>query len=86
MIVFEKDSLLFIFNFHPCNSYTDYRVGTKFAGKLKTVLTTDSKEYGGLGRIDESVIHFTDPFGHNNMPNFVQVYLPSRCAIVLTFA
>ena len=84
MIVFEKEKLLFVFNFHPTNSFSDYRIGTKFSGKLKAVLNSDSEEFGGLGRIDESVQHFTDPLGHNNMPNFVQLYIPSRCVLVLT--
>ena len=84
VIVFEKDQLLFIFNFHPTKSFVDYRIGTKLSGKLKLALNSDSKAFGGLGRIDESIEHFTDPFGHNNMPNFVQVYIPSRCALVLT--
>ncbi|KAJ3372781.1 alpha-1,4-glucan branching enzyme, partial [Kappamyces sp. JEL0680] len=83
MIAFEKDSLLFVFNLHPTNSFSDYRIGTKFSGKLKVVLNSDSPEFGGLGRIDESVRHFTDPLGHNGRPNFIQVYIPSRCAIVL---
>ncbi|VCW70790.1 unnamed protein product, partial [Gulo gulo] len=28
IIAFERAGLLFIFNFHPSKSYTDYRVGT----------------------------------------------------------
>ncbi|RXN06825.1 glycoside hydrolase family 13 [Labeo rohita] len=33
VIVFERANLLFIFNFHPCNSYNDYRVAVEHAGK-----------------------------------------------------
>ncbi|XP_026098431.1 1,4-alpha-glucan-branching enzyme-like, partial [Carassius auratus] len=33
VIVFERSNLLFIFNFHPCNSYIDYRVAVEHAGK-----------------------------------------------------
>ncbi|MXQ82054.1 hypothetical protein E5288_WYG012488 [Bos mutus] len=33
IIAFERASLLFIFNFHPSKSYTDYRVGTTLPGK-----------------------------------------------------
>jgi 1,4-alpha-glucan branching enzyme len=84
MIAFEKDKLLFVFNFHYTKSFVDYRLGCKFAGKLKVVLDTDALEFGGLGRIDHSVLHHTDPLGHNNRPNFVQVYIPSRTAIVLS--
>jgi len=27
MIVFERGDLVFVFNFHPTNSYDDYRIG-----------------------------------------------------------
>lgn len=32
IIVFERGNLLFIFNFHPSQSYTDYRIGTQWKG------------------------------------------------------
>jgi 1,4-alpha-glucan branching enzyme len=32
-IVFEKANLLFIFNFHPTDSFPDYRVGVSKAGR-----------------------------------------------------
>ena len=35
LIVAEKGDLVFVFNFHPVNSYSDYRVGTKHAGPYK---------------------------------------------------
>lgn len=31
----ERGPLVFVFNFHPTNSYTDYRVGCKIAGPYK---------------------------------------------------
>ena len=32
VIVFEKASLVFVFNFHPTKSFTDYRVGAPESG------------------------------------------------------
>ena len=40
LIVAEKGDLVFVFNFHPVNSYSDYRVGTKHAGPYKVGLVT----------------------------------------------
>jgi 1,4-alpha-glucan branching enzyme len=34
VLVFERAGLLWIFNFHPTNSYKDYRVGVEQAGKF----------------------------------------------------
>lgn len=33
MIVFERGSLLWVFNFHSTKSFADYRVGASIAGK-----------------------------------------------------
>lgn len=38
VIAFERASLLFVFNFHPNKSYTDYRVGTTLPGKYPFLL------------------------------------------------
>ena len=82
VIVFERAGLLWIFNFHPSKSYADYRVGVEQDGTYKVVLNSDSKEFGGLGRIDEGTRFFTTPFGWNGRKNFTQVYIPTRTAIV----
>ncbi|ODV93955.1 hypothetical protein PACTADRAFT_77441 [Pachysolen tannophilus NRRL Y-2460] len=83
VIVYERNNLLFIFNFHPTNSFTDYRVGLNGTGKFKVILSTDDEKFGGHGRIDKAVEHFTTPYNWNNRNNFLQVYLPTRTALVL---
>lgn len=57
IIAFERAGL-FIFNFHPSKSYTDYRVGTALPGKFKIVLDSDAAEYGGHQRLDHSTDFF----------------------------
>lgn len=84
VIVFERAGLLFVFNFHPTNSFTDYRVGVETPGTYRIVLDTDSEEFGGFKRIDhEKTRCITTPFGWNNRANYLQLYIPSRTAIVL---
>ena len=41
LIVFERAGLLFIFNFHPTRSYTDYRVGVEKPGKYPFLIFAD---------------------------------------------
>ncbi len=72
MIVFERAELLWIFNFHPSNSYTDYRVGVEIPGEYKVVLDTDSKQFDGQQRIDPNGTYFTTDFSWNNRANFLQ--------------
>ena len=82
MIVFERAGLLWIFNFHPSESYTDYRVGVDEPGTYRIVLNTDNKALGGHGNVDESQRMFTTDFAWNNRRNFLQVYVPARSAMV----
>ena len=82
VIVFERAGLLWIFNFHPSQSYTDYRVGVEEAGTYQVVIDTDDPAYGGFGRNAKGTRFFTTDFAWNNRKNFIQVYLPARTAIV----
>ena len=84
VIVFERAGLLWVFNFHPSNSYTDYRVGVEQAGTYQIVIDTDDKGFGGFGRNVKGTRFFTTDMPWNNRKNFMQVYLPSRTAIVST--
>ncbi|CAM4551088.1 unnamed protein product [Leuciscus chuanchicus] len=83
VIVFERANVIFIFNFHPTNSYSNYRVSAGPAGKYKIKLDSDEIQYGGHGRLDHNTDFFTEPLGFNDRPNSMMVYIPCRTAIVL---
>lgn len=83
VIAFERAGLLFIFNFHPYESYVDYRVGVEVPGKYKILMDSDASEYGGHQRLDHNTEYFSEEYPHNYRPNSVMVYIPSRVAIVL---
>ncbi|KAG8929015.1 alpha-1,4-glucan branching enzyme [Tulasnella sp. 417] len=83
VIVFERAGLLFIFNFHHTNSFTDYRVGVEVPGDYRIVLSSDDKQYGGWDRVDLTTTFVTTALEWNNRKNFLQVYVPSRVALVL---
>lgn len=82
VIVFERAGLLWVFNFHPTNSYTDYRVGVEEAGTYKIVISTDDEEFGGFTRVKKDTRFFTTDLEWNGRKNFLQVYLPTRTAVV----
>lgn len=82
VIVHERAGLVFIFNLHPTESFSDYRVGIDTAGTYKVVLNTDSKDFGGFNRIDDTTRFFTTPMEWNGRKNWAQVYIPSRTAMV----
>lgn len=83
VIVFERAGLVFIFNFHPTESYTDYRIGIETPGTYRVALNSDAKAVGGLNRIDEGTRFFTTPMEWNGRKNWTHVYVPTRTALVL---
>ncbi len=76
LLVFERAGLVFIFNFHPSNSYADREVWIG-PGRYAVALDSDSREFGGFGRVDPSVQYEASPSGG------VRLYIPSRSALVL---
>ncbi|CAG2180918.1 unnamed protein product, partial [Oppiella nova] len=82
VIVFERSSALFVFNFHPNKSFPDYRIGVEKAGKYRIVLDSDEQRFGGHSRVDHNTDFFTQPEGWNGRRNSLLVYIPSRVALV----
>ncbi|XP_031428877.1 1,4-alpha-glucan-branching enzyme [Clupea harengus] len=83
VIVFERATTIFIFNFHPTNSYQDYRIAVEMPGKYRIKLDSDEVQYGGHGRLDHNTEFFTEPVPHDGRSHSTQVYLPCRTAIVM---
>ncbi|KAG0137770.1 glycoside hydrolase superfamily [Tuber indicum] len=83
IIVFERSGFVFVFNFHPTESFADFRIGIERAGTYLIVLNIDRKEFRWLGGIDESVRFFTTDFYYNGRRNFTQVDIHTGTAIVL---
>ncbi|KAG1664935.1 hypothetical protein FOA52_004457 [Chlamydomonas sp. UWO 241] len=88
VVVVERGDLVFVFNFHPVNSYTDYRIGAKLPGDYKIVLSSDEKVFGGWCNAtkDKDVTFTTTESLHDNRPNYIQVYAPSRTVVVYALA
>ena len=82
LLIFERRGYLFVFSFNPTTSYTDYQFDVP-AGKYITVLSTDNPAFGGDNRIDESVEHFTQYTGKENL---LSLYIPARIGFVLKLA
>ncbi|XP_047339190.1 1,4-alpha-glucan-branching enzyme 2-2, chloroplastic/amyloplastic-like [Impatiens glandulifera] len=82
MVVFEKGNLVFVFNFHWCNSYSDYGVGCLKPGKYRIVLDSDDALFGGFSRLDHKAEYFTSEGWYDERPRSFQIYAPSRTAVV----
>ncbi|KAF2861241.1 glycoside hydrolase family 13 protein [Piedraia hortae CBS 480.64] len=83
MLVFERAGLVWVFNFHPEKSYTDYRVGVDVPGTYQIILDTDDKDaFGGFGRVQKGQRFFTQDLPWNGRRCCMHVYIPSRTALV----
>lgn len=82
VIAFERAGVLFVLNFHPFKSFSDYEIGIETPGKYKVVLDSDAEEFGGHKRIDRGVDIFTfnKPFAGRR--NSIKAYIPSRVGLI----
>lgn len=84
VLCFMRGDLVFVFNFSPTRSYTDYGFLVP-TGSYKVVLNTDSTDFGGNGFADDTVTHFTnyDPLYVEEHKEWLKLYIPARSAVVL---
>mmetsp|Transcript_8804 Transcript_8804/g.15174 ORF Transcript_8804/g.15174 Transcript_8804/m.15174 type:complete len:725 (+) Transcript_8804:121-2295(+) len=80
MIVFQhmRSKLVWVFNLHPTNSVTNYRIGVPWAGTYRIVLDSDDRLFAGQGRNNINTRFHTKGEHWQNRPNFIQVYSPAR--------
>ncbi|XP_076812119.1 1,4-alpha-glucan-branching enzyme-like [Clavelina lepadiformis] len=83
VFIFERNGVLFLFNFHPTKSFTGYRVGVGQPGKYKVVLDSDDPFFGGHDRNDRSVEFFTNNIPWDGRQQSLMVYLPCRSAMLM---
>ena len=83
LIAFMRRHLLFVFNFHPEKSFTDYPIVAP-SGKYRMIFNTDTAAYGGYERLAEGQTHFTlETIVNGDSGQYLQLYLPTRTALVL---
>ena len=83
VIAFTRGDFLFVFNFNPTTSFTDYGIPVK--GKYHIILDTDDPLFDGYNRIDRKSVYLSIKKGDRNFtssPLKLYLYLPSRTALV----
>ena len=78
VLIYSKGKTVFAFNFHPEKSFEGYFVPTGEIGQYKAVLSTDSAEFGGFGRIDTEYVYTAEKAPDGKIG--FKCYLPSRTA------
>ena len=86
VLAFLRGDLLFVFNFNPTRSFTDYGILVPPATKWRHLFDTDEIRFGGQDRIQSGAVYEPVFLRDSNRSEFVQqirLYLPARTAIVL---
>ena len=79
ILAFQRGNCIFALNFNVKESFGDYWLDAA-PGSYRIVLDSDSPRYGGFGRNNPEVEHFTFP---KDGKDRVSLYLPCRSALVL---
>lgn len=84
ILAYMRGDLIFVFNFNPTRSFTDYGFLVP-TGSYDVVLNTDSKTFGGNGFADDTISHLTnyDEAYVNERKEWLKLYIPARSAVVL---
>ena len=84
ILAYMRGDLIFVFNFSPTHSFTDYGFLVP-TGSYDVVLNTDAKKFGGNGLSDDSITHLTnyDPAYVSEHKEWLKLYIPARSAVVL---
>lgn len=84
ILAFMRGDLVFVFNFNPVKSFTDYGFLVP-TGSYDVVLNTDNKKYGGFGFTDDTITHLTnyDQLYVDQHKEWLKLYIPARSAVVL---
>jgi len=78
-IVFERNNLIFVFNFHPTASIPDYKFPVPKAGEYRLILNSDDQAFGGHNRVDPLVRYISNNEGEANI---LRIYNVNRTAQV----
>ena len=86
VLAFLRGDFLFVFNFNPTRSFTDYGILVPPATKWRHLFDTDELRFGGQGRIAADGMYEPElvrDAERNELVQQVRLYLPARTAVVL---
>ena len=78
-MAYQKGAGIYVFNFHPTESYTGCFVPVPEEGSSKVVMSTDDFCFGGYGRVHHQTYETVEKDGKTG----ILLYLPCRTALVL---
>jgi 1,4-alpha-glucan branching enzyme len=83
VLAFTRGKLLFVFNFHPSESFADYGIYVDGSSSYKLVLDSDEDRFGGHARLEAGQEFLPLEVEEDEERRMLLLYLPSRTALVL---
>ncbi len=82
ILVYRRGYFLFVFNFHPSESFADYRLPV--AGRYKIVFDTDRCRHGGYDRVNREMTYLSSRSPGEKLSSSLKLslYLPSRTGVI----
>ena len=80
-LIFKRQGLVFVFNFHVTNSVPDYRFTVPEPGDYRIILNSDNPKYGGYNRVND-MLTYTTSFQEESQTHQLIIYNPNRTALV----
>ncbi|MBP3895860.1 MAG: alpha amylase C-terminal domain-containing protein [Mogibacterium sp.] len=80
VLAFERNGLVFVFNFSPDHDYSDYTIPVSHGADHHVLFTSDDGRYNGYDRISHED---RSAFVPGMEGNYLSLYLPSRSCMVL---
>ncbi len=77
VLAYTRGNLIFVFCFHPSDSFEGLAIPVPSAGDYQLLLHSDAPEFGGFDRLDHALIYPT------NAKQELLLYVPSRVGMVL---
>ncbi|QNN20747.1 1,4-alpha-glucan-branching enzyme [Planctomycetales bacterium ZRK34] len=82
-LVYRRGPLVFAFNFHPNESYSDLRIPVPDQTDYKLVINTDATDFEGQGLVAPGCKYVWQDTPMYGRDQSLQIYLPARSALVL---
>ncbi len=79
VMAFTRGELMFVFNWSGTKAIPDYKLPANEVGSWRVILDSDDVRYGGLGRQDLSLRHFTQGVH----PELSLYLLPRSCMVLV---
>lgn len=83
ILAYRKKDFIFLFNFHPENSYTDLEIPIHETCSFKVLMDTDEERFGGFKRISHETVYESHILKLNPDYTGITIYSPSRTAVIL---